>query len=39
VKFGALDYLPKPADADDIMAALLAPPGAKPTINLIGLLG
>ena len=30
VKFGALDYLPKPADADDIMAALLAPPGAKP---------
>ncbi len=31
VKFGALDYLPKPADADDIMAALLAPPGAKPT--------
>ena len=31
VKFGAIDYLPKPADADDIMAALLAPPGAKPT--------
>jgi two-component system response regulator RegA len=30
VKFGAIDYLPKPADADDIMAALLAPPGAKP---------
>jgi two-component system response regulator RegA len=31
VKFGALDYLPKPADADDVMAALLAPPGLKPT--------
>jgi len=31
VKFGALDYLSKPADADDVMAALLAPPGAKPT--------
>ncbi len=31
VKFGALDYLPKPADADDVMAALLAPPGVKPT--------
>ncbi len=31
VKFGALDYLPKPADADDVMAALLAPPGSKPT--------
>ena len=30
VKFGAIDYLPKPADADDIMSALLAPPGAKP---------
>jgi two-component system response regulator RegA len=30
VKFGAIDYLPKPADADDIMHALLAPPGAKP---------
>jgi two-component system, response regulator RegA len=30
VKFGAIDYLPKPADADDIMAALLAAPGAKP---------
>ena len=30
VKFGALDYLPKPADADDIMGALLAQPGAKP---------
>jgi two-component system response regulator RegA len=30
VKFGALDYLSKPADADDVMAALLAPPGSKP---------
>ena len=30
VKFGAIDYLPKPADADDIMHALLAAPGAKP---------
>ena len=30
VKFGALDYLPKPADADDIMGALLATPGTKP---------
>jgi two-component system, response regulator RegA len=30
VKFGALDYMPKPADADDIMGALLAPAGAKP---------
>jgi two-component system response regulator RegA len=30
VKFGALDYLSKPADADDILHALLAPPGAKP---------
>ena len=30
VKFGAIDYLPKPADADDIMGALLAAPGAKP---------
>jgi two-component system response regulator RegA len=30
VKFGAIDYLSKPADADDIMGALLAPPGAKP---------
>src|SRR2546423_9740767 len=30
VKFGALDYLPKPADADDILSALLAPPGHKP---------
>jgi two-component system, response regulator RegA len=31
VKFGALDYLPKPADADDIMGALLAAPGVKPS--------
>jgi two-component system response regulator RegA len=30
VKFGALDYMPKPADADDVMGALLAPPGGKP---------
>jgi two-component system, response regulator RegA len=30
VKYGAIDYLPKPADADDITAALLAPPGSKP---------
>jgi two-component system response regulator RegA len=30
VKFGAIDYLPKPADADDILGALLAPPGRKP---------
>jgi two-component system, response regulator RegA len=31
VKFGAVDYLSKPADADDIVKALLAKPGAKPT--------
>jgi len=30
VKFGAIDYLSKPADADDITRALLASPGAKP---------
>jgi two-component system response regulator RegA len=30
VKFGAIDYLSKPADADDITGALLAAPGAKP---------
>jgi len=30
VKSGAVDYLPKPADADDILGALMAPPGAKP---------
>jgi two-component system response regulator RegA len=30
VKYGALDYLPKPADADDILAALQAAPGSKP---------
>ena len=31
VKFGAIDYLSKPADADDILGALLAAPGAKPS--------
>jgi two-component system, response regulator RegA len=30
VKYGAIDYLPKPADADDILAALMAQPGGKP---------
>jgi len=30
VKYGAVDYLPKPADADDILAALMATPGGKP---------
>ena len=30
VKYGAVDYLPKPADADDILAALMAIPGSKP---------
>ena len=30
VKYGAIDYLPKPADADDILAALMAVPGTKP---------
>jgi len=30
VKYGAIDYLPKPADADDIMGALLARAGSKP---------
>jgi len=30
VKYGAVDYIPKPADADDILAALLAQPGHKP---------
>jgi two-component system response regulator RegA len=30
VKYGAIDYIPKPADADDILAALQAPSGAKP---------
>ncbi|MBV8800551.1 MAG: ActR/PrrA/RegA family redox response regulator transcription factor [Alphaproteobacteria bacterium] len=30
VKYGAIDYLPKPADADDILAALMAAPGSKP---------
>ena len=30
VKVGAIDYLSKPADADDVTAALLAPQGRKP---------
>ncbi len=30
VKLGAIDYLSKPADADDILAALTAPAEAKP---------
>jgi two-component system response regulator RegA len=30
VKAGALDYLPKPADADDVIKALLAHPDRKP---------
>jgi two-component system response regulator RegA len=30
VKLGAVDYLAKPTDADDICAALLAPPNQKP---------
>jgi len=30
VKYGAIDYLPKPVDADDVLAALLATPGSKP---------
>ena len=30
VKYGAIDYLPKPADADDILSALQAPSGSKP---------
>src|SRR3982751_2768338 len=29
-KYGAVDYLPKPADADDILNALMATPGSKP---------
>lgn len=29
VKLGAIDYLPKPADADDVTDALLAPPNTK----------
>ena len=35
VKFGAVDYLAKPADADDVCAALSAPPGqkAEPPVN------
>lgn len=31
VKAGALDYLSKPADADDVVKALLADPNLKPT--------
>src|ERR1700760_3250721 len=30
VKYGAIDYLPKPADADDIPAAVMAQPGSNP---------
>jgi two-component system response regulator RegA len=30
VKVGAVDYLAKPADADDVMAALMAQQGRKP---------
>ncbi|MBB5517810.1 ActR/PrrA/RegA family redox response regulator transcription factor [Amphiplicatus metriothermophilus] len=30
VKAGAIDYLPKPADADDVEKALLAQPGERP---------
>ncbi|MEM6537429.1 MAG: ActR/PrrA/RegA family redox response regulator transcription factor [Pseudomonadota bacterium] len=30
VKAGAIDYLPKPADADDVVKALLAPAGERP---------
>jgi len=30
VKAGAVDYLPKPADADDVVKALLAAPSDKP---------
>lgn len=30
VKLGAVDYLAKPADADDVYAALTAEPGARP---------
>ena len=31
VKLGAVDYLAKPADADDVFAALVARPGEQPT--------
>src|SRR4051812_1088116 len=30
VKYGAIDYLSKPADADDVLAALMTTPGSKP---------
>ena len=29
MKLGAIDYLTKPADADDVVSALLAPDGCK----------
>ena len=32
VKLGAVDYLAKPADADDVVAALLAPEGKTPDV-------
>ena len=32
VKLGAFDYLAKPADADEIHAALMADPGHKPDL-------
>ena len=31
IKAGAIDYLPKPVDADDVESALLAVPGSKAT--------
>ena len=30
VKFGAIDYLPKPSDHDDVVKALLTAPGENP---------
>ena len=30
IKAGAIDYIPKPADADDVENALLSSPGSKP---------
>jgi len=35
IKAGAIDYIPKPADADDVESALLAPPESKaiPPVN------
>jgi len=32
VKHGAYDYLPKPANADEIVSALVAPSGSKPKL-------